>query len=126
MRRAWLVVPSIFMSLLGLSLLSLGATPLEQQPPAGPTPTPRPAPAEDRVGYPEGYQTAYQTFFVMDRPDNKQVRVIYANDQATQGSLNNFPYGSIFVMETYRAKEDEQGNVVLEPNRRVGVRRVPP
>jgi plastocyanin len=118
MRRAWLVVPSIFVSLLGLSVLSLGATPLEQQPPAGPTPTPRPAPAEDRVGYPEGYQTAYQTFFVMDRPDNKQVRVIYANDQATQGSLNNFPYGSIFVMETYRAKEDEQGNVVLDDNGR--------
>ncbi|HEY3062057.1 MAG TPA: cytochrome P460 family protein, partial [Chloroflexota bacterium] len=98
--------------------MSLGATPLEQQPPAGPTPTPRPAPAEDRVGFPEGYQSDYQTFFVMDRPDNKQVRVIYANDKAAAASPGNFPYGSILVMETWRAVEDEGGNVVLDDSGR--------
>jgi plastocyanin len=118
MRRAWLLVPPMLIGLLVLLALSLGATPLEQQPPAGPTPTPRPAPAEDRVGFPEGYQSAYQTFFVMDRPDNKQVRVIYANDKAAAAKPGDFPYGSILVMETWRAVEDEGGNVVLDDNGR--------
>jgi plastocyanin len=91
----------------------LGAAPAGQ--PAAPTPTPRPAPAEDRVGFPEGYESSYQTFFVMDRPDNKQVRVIYANDPAasiTPGAA--FPYGSILVMETYRALQDEAGEPILD------------
>jgi plastocyanin len=114
MRRAWLLVPPTVVCLLALSALSLDATPLEQQPPAGPTPTPRPAPAEDRVGYPDGYQSTYQTFFVMDRPDNKQVRVIYANDKGAAARPGDFPYGSILVMETWRAVEDDAGNVVLD------------
>jgi plastocyanin len=118
MRRAWLLVPLMVVSLLVLSALSLGATPLEQQPPAGATPTPRPAPAEDRVGFPEGYQSDYQKFFVMDRPDNKQVRVIYANDKAAAAKPGEFPYGSILVMETWRAVEDEGGNVVLDDSGR--------
>jgi len=83
--------------------------------PTTPTPTPRPAPAEDRVGFPEGYQSTFQTFFVMDRPDNKQVRVIYANEPAasvTPGAA--FPYGSILVMETYRAQEDESAQPLLD------------
>jgi plastocyanin len=118
MRRAWLVVPPTVVCVLVLSALSLGATPVEQQPPAGPTPTPRPAPAEDRVGFPEGYQSNYQTFFVMDRPDNKQMRVIYANDKASAAKPGDFPYGSILVMETWRAVEDDAGNVVVDDNGR--------
>jgi hypothetical protein len=54
--------------------------------PAPPTPAPSSAPAEDRVGFPEGYERSYQTFFVMDRPDNKQVRANYANDAAASVS----------------------------------------
>jgi Cytochrome P460 len=57
-------------------------------------------------------------FLVLDRSDNKQVRVIYVNDAAANGAFNNFPYGSILVMETYRAKEDESGAVVLDENGR--------
>jgi plastocyanin len=96
-----------------LAAAPLGAAPAGQQP--APTPTPRPAPTEDRVGFPEGYETAFQTFFVMDRPDNKQVRVIYANDAAalvTPGGA--FPYGSILVMETYRSIQDEAGEPILD------------
>jgi plastocyanin len=118
MRESWLVIPPIVASLLASSALSLGAAPLGQQPPAGPTPTPRPAPAEDRVGFPEGYQSTYQTFFVMDRPDNKQVRVIYANDRAAAAHPGDFPYGSILVMETWRAVEDDAGDVVLDEDGR--------
>lgn len=118
MHRAWPFVALTMGCLLILAALSLGAAPLDQQPPAGPTPTPRPAPAEDRVGFPEGYQSTYQTFFVMDRPDNKQVRVIYANDKAAAAHPGDFRYGSILVMETWRAIEDDAGNVILDDNGR--------
>lgn len=117
-KPVWLVALPIFACFTALSVLNLAAAPLEQQPPAGPTPTPRPAPAEDRVGFPEGYQSTYQTFFVMDRPDNKQVRVIYANEKAAAAKAGDFPYGSILVMETYRTQEDEDGNVMLDDSGR--------
>src|SRR5215472_10905913 len=91
MRRAWLFVPPIVASFIALSALHLAAAPLGPQQPAAPTPTPRPAPVEDRVGFPEGYQSTYQTFFVLDRPDNKQVRVIYANDNAAAARPGDFP-----------------------------------
>jgi plastocyanin len=118
MKRAWLAAPEVLVCVLLVSALNLAAAPLEQAQPAGPTPTPRPAPAEDRVGFPDGYQSTYQTFFVLDRPDNKQVRVIYANDKAAAAKPGDFPYGSILVMETYRTVEDEAGNVVLDENGR--------
>jgi plastocyanin len=117
MRRGPIVACFVVMTLgvlLSAIAAPLGASPAGQ--PAAPTPTPpRPAPAEDRVGFPEGYASNYQTFFVMDRPDNKQVRVIYANDPAasvTPGAA--FPYGSILVMETYRAVQDDAGDPILD------------
>jgi plastocyanin len=76
---------------------------------------PGPAPKVDRVGFPEGYQTNFKVFYVFDRADNKQVRMIYANDRAAQvkpGEL--FPYGSILVMETYSTKKDSAGNVLKD------------
>jgi plastocyanin len=106
----------VFAVAVGLGALAaapLGAAPAAQ--PAAPTPTPRPAPAEDRVGFPEGYQSTYQTFFVLDRPDNKQVRVIYANEAAASIAPSGaFPYGSILVMETYRALLDETNEPILD------------
>src|SRR5258708_34516712 len=81
-KPVWLIAPPIVACLAALSALNLAAAPLEQAQPAAPTPTPKPAPAEDRVGYPEGYRSTYQPFFVMARPDNKQRRVRYARDRA--------------------------------------------
>jgi plastocyanin len=86
-----------------------------------PTPWPELAPdsTEDRVGFPEGYKTSFKPFYVFDRPDNKQVRVVYANDAAASARPGQpFPYGSILVMETYRALQDEQGNVLLDESGR--------
>ncbi|MCC6175672.1 MAG: cytochrome P460 family protein [Chloroflexi bacterium] len=84
-----------------------------QQPPPGPAPT------EDRVGFPEGYRETYTVMFVLDRPDNKQVRVIYGNSAAVSGQYGApFPYGSIMVMETWSTKKDEAGNVLLDANER--------
>jgi plastocyanin len=79
------------------------------------TPVPKPAPTEDRVGFPDGYDTAYRVLFVYDRPDNKQVRVIYGNEQAAAVKAGEpFPYGSILVMETWRAKLGADGNPELD------------
>lgn len=84
-----------------------------------PTPTPRPAPPVDRVGFPEGYTDAFKLLFVIDRPDNKQVRVVCGNEVAASARLGQpFPYGSVLIMETYRAKQDAAGNAVKGPNGR--------
>jgi plastocyanin len=66
-----------------------------------------PQPTQDRVGLPANYATTFRPFYVFDRPDNRQVRVVYANPTAMAGKP--FANGSILVMETYRAKLDAQG-----------------
>jgi hypothetical protein len=90
---------------------AVGVARATQQPPA-------PAPTEDRVGFPEGYRD-WTVMYVLDRPDNRQVRVIYGNDKAAAAKLAEpFPYGSILVMETYGAVLDEQMNPVIGPDGR--------
>jgi len=74
-----------------------------------------PGPATDRVGFPEGYETKFQVLYVFDRPDNRQVRVIYGNAPAAEAVPGQpFPYGSILVMETHTARVDAGGNPVLD------------
>ena len=76
------------------------------------------APTEDRVGFPEGYQ-AWKVLFVLDRPDNKQVRVIYGNTWAELAKPGkNFSNGSVLVMETYKAKVDDKTLPILDANGR--------
>ena len=80
-----------------------------------PTATPRPAPQEDRVGFPSMYGENFRLLVVFDRPDNKQVRAICANEKAAGISPGkDFPYGSVLVMETWRAKLDSSGQPVLD------------
>jgi plastocyanin len=83
------------------------------------TSTPRPAPTEDRVGFPEGYRDSFTLLVVLDRPDNKQVRVICGNAAAASARPGQpYPHGSILVMETYRARQDASGAVVTDANGR--------
>ena len=80
-----------------------------------------PAPTVDRVGFPANYQTALKVLYVYDRPDNKSVRTVYANDPVfTVGTStqNNYPYGSYILMETWRALQDAQSVPVLDANGR--------
>jgi plastocyanin len=75
-----------------------------------------PAPATDRVGFPEGYQT-WTPLYVLDRPDNRQIRTVWANDIAASvkdGGQANYPYGSVVVMETWAALKDAAGNAILD------------
>ncbi|MBL8233272.1 MAG: cytochrome P460 family protein [Bryobacterales bacterium] len=64
-----------------------------------------PAPTVDRVGFPQDY-ASWQKLYVFDRPDTRQVRTIYANEKALEANSDNqfnYPYGSVLVMETWRA-----------------------
>jgi plastocyanin len=79
-----------------------------------------PAPTVDHVGFPTDY-TKMRVLYRYDRPDNKSVRTIYANDPVftvTTGTQNDYPYGSILVMETWRSLQDSQGNPILDSDGR--------
>jgi len=79
------------------------------------TATPRPAPSEDRVGFPANYEENLKIMYIYDRQDNRQVRVICGNDAAVSAKQGEpFPYGSILVMETWRAKLDADGKVAKD------------
>jgi plastocyanin len=98
-RRLSLVIPTAT----ALAALLLGQNP--------------PAPTVDRVGFPANYQTTMKILYVYDRPDNKSVRTIYANDpvfHVDTSTQNNYPYGSIIVMETWRALQDAQGAPIFD------------
>lgn len=78
-----------------------------------------PAPSEDRVGFPEGYQEEFTLLFTVDRPDNNSVRPIYGNAAAASAEPGgDYPYGSVLVMESFRALLDENENPVLDENGR--------
>lgn len=82
---------------------------------ASPTPTLRPAPTTDRVGFPEGYQTAFKFGYLYDRKDARSVSYICMNDVAAQAKPGQpFPFGSVIVFESWRPKEDEKGTPVLD------------
>src|SRR5436309_16071305 len=100
----------LFVCFLLVAVLALIATAQSQMPPA---------PQVDHVGYPEGYQTNYQLLYTLDRPDNRQIRVIYGNAVGARAQLGGaIPYGSILVMEIWRAQHDSQRNAILDPNDR--------
>ena len=84
--------------LLALSALALGlSSSAQSQSP--------PAPLVDRVGFPDDYQTTFVPLYAFDRPDTRQVRVVYGNHVATSVPKGApYPYGSVLVMETYGAR----------------------
>jgi plastocyanin len=85
--------------------------------PASPTPTLRPAPTTDRVGFPEDYQTKFKFAYAFDRRDAKSVSYICFNDvAATVRQGQPFAYGSVIVFESWRPKQDAQGNLIYDPN----------
>ncbi|MBI4906592.1 MAG: cytochrome P460 family protein [Acidobacteria bacterium] len=79
-----------------------------------------PAPTLDRVGFPASYQD-WPVLYVYDRPDNRQVRTIFANELAynvEDGQQSNYPYGSILVMQTWACLRDTSGACILDENGR--------
>jgi plastocyanin len=84
--------------------------------------TPLPAPTIDRIGFPAGYRDTFKKLFSFDRPSGNTVRVIWGNDEAA--SVKNFsnqffyPYGAVFIMESWSTKKDAQGTPILDDNGR--------
>ena len=104
---------AVVFSVVAVSILSLTTVGSSDNPPA---------PTVDRIGFSavKDYQK-WTLLYVFDRPDNKQVRTVYGNDPAaatTDATLCNYAYGSIVVMETWRAIQDSAGNPVLDANGR--------
>jgi plastocyanin len=82
---------------------------------------PLPAPTVDRIGFPTNYQNTFIKVYTFDNYQNRQIRVVWANPIAasvTPDTVNNFPYGSIIVMETYGVMEDANGEPLLDGNGR--------
>ncbi len=78
-----------------------------------------PAPLVDRVEFPEGYRTSYTPLFTFDRPDVRQIRVVYGNPEAASVKEGApFPNNSILVMETYRPRLDAQSTPVRDADGR--------
>lgn len=71
--------------------------------------------SQDRIGFPTDYTNRLKKLYVYDRPDVRQVRTIYGNDEAASvdyGKGLTYPYGSLLVMETWAATVDASGPVL--------------
>jgi plastocyanin len=80
-----------------------------------------PAPIVDRVGFPTGYRDTFKLFYVFDNYQNRQIRAVYGNNIAASvapGQTFNFPYGSVFLFESYTVREDSSGEPLLDSNGR--------
>jgi plastocyanin len=74
-------------------------------------------PEVDRVGFPTDYQSKFAVFYEFDRAQNKTARVVYANPAAASVKAGqDFPYGSVLVMEVHSTLKDDAGNVILDAN----------
>jgi hypothetical protein len=76
-----------------------------------------PVPAEDRVGFPKGYETMFQVLRTVDRREKQQIVTVFGNDRAASvRSAADLPYpnGSVIVMETSAALKDSDGKSSLD------------
>jgi hypothetical protein len=73
----------------------------------------------DKIAFPSGYREG-RLYAKSDRPDNKTVRDIYANDAAAQAGQRRrpLPSGSVLSMDVYQAKLDDKGDPVKGPDGR--------
>ena len=79
-----------------------------------------PAPMTDRVGFPSGYSSTFKKMLTFDRPDNGQIRVVWANDIAAGTPFwERYPHGSVLLFEAWNAKRDAAGALVYDENGRL-------
>jgi len=87
----------------------------------GQVPTPLPGTSADRINLPTNFRDTFKQMEVFDNNQNRQIRVIWANDIAQSVDTTqpwNFPYGSIMVFESYATVNDDAGNPTLDANGR--------
>ncbi|MFD0986116.1 cytochrome P460 family protein [Methyloligella solikamskensis] len=69
---------------------------------------------EERISFPADYKQ-FENYLSLDRVQNHdQIIRLFANDAAIEaaGQGRELPYGSVIVGEVYKAKTDDDGNVV--------------
>ena len=70
---------------------------------------------EERISFPADYSTKFRNYLSLDRVQNDdQIIRLFANDVALAAAKEGreLPNGSVIVGEVYKAKKDEDGNVV--------------
>lgn len=71
---------------------------------------------ESKISFPHGYRDTFTNYLSLDRLQNPdQVIRLFANDIAMRGrdEHGQLPNGSVLVGEVYKAKLDEQGEVIV-------------
>ncbi|MBL8690894.1 MAG: cytochrome P460 family protein [Rhodospirillaceae bacterium] len=71
-----------------------------------------------RIAFPEGYEKTWLPYAVHNRPDNGQVRHLFANPVAVEAAKDGkpVPSGAILMMEVYKAKTDAANQPVAGPD----------
>jgi plastocyanin len=78
-----------------------------------------PAPTQDRVGFPANYRETFVKLLTFDRPDNGQIRVIWANQIAARAPFwEPFPYGSVILFESWTSRRDENNAILRDESGR--------
>jgi len=78
---------------------------------------PLPGTSTDRIGFPQNYQNTFKKLYTFDNNQNRQIRVIWANDVAQKVDPNqpwNFPYGSVLIFESWLPQLNDAGDPVLD------------
>jgi cytochrome c2 len=68
-----------------------------------------------RIAFPNDYKEKFTFYSTHNRPDNGQVRYLYANDKAVEGARRNgpLPDGSVLLIEVFKAKVDANNQPVM-------------
>jgi len=68
---------------------------------------------QDKIVFPANYKTG-ALYAVVDRPDNKTVRDLYASAETVRAAREGqpLPSGTVLSMEVYRARVDATGQLV--------------
>ena len=78
---------------------------------------------ENKIAFPQDYKATFTHYVSNDRVMNPDQTIrIYANNIASQGlgEDGKLPYGSVLVAEVYKAKKDENNQVIVSSlNRRI-------
>jgi plastocyanin len=80
-----------------------------------------PGTSADRIGLSMDYQSTFHQLYAIDNNQNRQIRVIWANDAGMTVDPSqpwNFPYGSVLLFEDYPSINDDNGNPILDENGR--------
>src|SRR5688572_13948280 len=75
----------------------------------------------DRIAFPTDYNKNWKPYLTVDRYDNRQVRVMWADPAiiAKAEAGKPLPHGTVIVMETWSARVDAQNVPVLDAEGRM-------